>query len=227
MEFAVQSAEQEKAVRLPGIKPGSPVHPAGAPAAATRLSSTLIRYHNSYAASAYVNQPATNVINMVSAHTLATGKGIVADIDTGADFTHSVLRGSLIPGWDFVHNSPVGQEQADLNQETTAILDQETTPILDQETTPILDGGTAVILQQETTPILDQETTPILDGKTFPAFGHGTMTAGLIHLVAPNAQIMPLRAFGADGSATVSQIVDAIQYAILHKVDVINMSFRD
>jgi thermitase len=51
------------------------------------------------------------------------------------------------------------------------------------------------------------------------------MVAGLIHLVAPNAQIMPLRAFGADGKATVSQIVDAIQYAILHKVDVINMSF--
>ena len=87
MEFAVNSAEAEKAVRLPGIKPGSPVHPAGAPAAATRLSSTLIRYHNSYAASAYVNQPATDVIKMDRAHTLATGKGIVADIDTGADFT--------------------------------------------------------------------------------------------------------------------------------------------
>jgi subtilisin family serine protease len=114
---------------------------------------------------------------------------------------------------------------ADLNQETTPILDQETTPILDQETTPILDGGTAIILQQETTPILDQETTPILDGKKFPAFGHGTMTAGLIHLVAPDAKIMPLRAFGADGSATVSQIVQAIAFAIDRHVDVINMSF--
>jgi len=162
---------------------------------------------------------------MDRAHTLATGKGIVADIDTGADFTHSVLKGSLISGWDFVHNSPVGQEQADVNQETTPILDQETTPILDQETTPILDGGTAVILQQETTPILDQETTPILDGTKYPAYGHGTMVAGLIHLVAPDAKIMPLRAFGADGSATISQIVQAIGYAVDHQVDVINMSF--
>ena len=136
-----------------------------------------------------------------------------------------VLRDALTAGWDFVHNWPVGQEQADVNQETTPILDQETTPILDQETTPILDGGTAVILQQETTPILDQETTPILDGKKYPAYGHGTMVAGLIHLVAPDAKIMPLRAFGADGSATISQIVQAIYFAVDHGANVINMSF--
>ncbi|MEO8369188.1 MAG: S8 family serine peptidase [Candidatus Solibacter sp.] len=224
-EFAVRSAESEKPVRLPGIKPATAVHPSGAPAGSTRFASTLIRYHDTYASSAYVNQPATDVINMDRAHTLATGKGTVATIDTGVDFTHSVLRGSLTPGWDFIHDWPLGQEMADLNQETTPILDQETTPILDQETTPILDGGSAVILQQETTPILDQETTPILDGKKFPAYGHGTMVAGLIHLIAPDAKIMPLRAFGADGSATISQIVAAIYYAVDHNADVINMSF--
>ena len=225
LEFAVNSAEVEQPVRLPGIKAASAVHPAGAPAAASSISSTLVRYYNSYAASAYVDQPATDVINMDLAHTLATGAGIVATIDTGADFTHSVLGGSLTWGWDFVNGWPLGQEQADVNQETTPILDQETTPILDQETTPILDGGTAVILQQETTPILDQETTPILDGKKYPAFGHGTMVAGLIHLVAPDAKIMPLRAFGADGSASISQIVQAIYFAVDRGVNVINMSF--
>jgi subtilisin family serine protease len=224
-EFAVSSAEAEKAVRLPGINPAAPVHPAGAPSGATSISSVLISYYSSYAASAYVRQPATDVINMDKAHTLATGKGVVATIDTGVDFSHPVLRSSLVWGWDFVHGWPVGQEMADLNQETTPILDQETTPILDQETTPILDGGTAVILQQETTPILDQETTPILDGSKYPAYGHGTMVAGLIHLVAPSAQIMPLRAFGADGSATVSQIVQAIYFAVDRGADVINMSF--
>jgi subtilisin family serine protease len=226
MDSAVQSAEPEKAVRVPGIKASATVHPASAPAAGLRISSRLVPYYNSYAASAYVNQPATDIVNMDRAHTLATGDGVVvATIDTGVDFSHSVLRNSLIPGWDFVHNVPGGQELADLNQETTPILDQETTPILDQETTPILDGGTAIILQQETTPILDQETTPILDGKKFPDYGHGTAVAGLIHLFAPDAKIMPLRAFGADGSATVSQIVSAISYAIDHHVDVINMSF--
>ena len=224
-EFAVRSAEAEKPVRLPGFKPATPIHPSGAPAGSTRISSTLIRYYDTYASSAYVNQPATDVINMDKAHTLATGKALVATIDTGVDFTHSVLRGSLVFGWDFVHNWPLGQEMADLNQETTPILDQETTPILDQETTPILDGGSAIILQQETTPILDQETTPILDSKKYPAYGHGTMVAGLIHLIAPDAKIMPLRAFGSDGSATISQIVQAIYFAVDRRVDVINMSF--
>ena len=224
-EFAVSSVEEDKAVRLPGIKAGAPIRPAGAPAAATSISSVLISYYNSYAASAYVNQPAADVINMTKAHMLATGKGVVATIDTGVDFTHPVLRGSLIGGWDFVNGLPLGQEMADLNQETTPILDQETTPILDQETTPILDGGTAIILQQETTPILDQETTPILDASKYPAYGHGTMVAGLIHLVAPSAKIMPLRAFGADGSAAVSQILEAIYSAVDRGADVINMSF--
>ena len=42
-------------------------------------------------------------------------RGIVATIDTGADFTHPGLAPSLIPGWDFVHNMPLGQEQADIN----------------------------------------------------------------------------------------------------------------
>jgi subtilisin family serine protease len=192
---------------LPGIKAAATVHPASASATGLRISSTLIRYHDSFAASAYVNQPATDIINMDMAHGLATGDGaVVATIDTGVDFSHSVLNDALKSGWDFVHNVPGGQEVADLNQETTPILDQETTPILDQETTPILDGGTAIVLQQETTPILDQETTPI-------------------HLVAPDAAIMPLRAFGADGSATISQIVSAISYAIDRHVDVINMSF--
>jgi len=226
LEFAVRGAEQDKPVRLPGILAAAKVHPASANATGLSIPSQLIRYYGSYVASAYVNQPATDIINMNLAHNQATGRGaVVATIDTGVDFSHPVLNNSLRSGWDFVHNTAGGQEMADVNQETTPILDQETTPILDQETTPILDGGSAIILQQETTPILDQETTPILDGKKFPAFGHGTMTAGLIHLLAPEAEIMPLRAFGADGSATVSQIVSAISYAIDHHVDVINMSF--
>jgi len=51
------------------------------------------------------------------------------------------------------------------------------------------------------------------------------MGAGLIHLVAPDARIMPLRAFGADGSASISQIVQAIYFAVDRGVNVINMSF--
>jgi subtilisin family serine protease len=223
-EFSVQSAEPDSPVTLPGIKAASSiVRPAGS-GANISISSTLVRYHNSFVASGYLNQPAVGVINLATAQTLATGAGIVATIDTGADFTHPGLAGSLIPGWDFVNGVPLGQEQADINTGTPA-LSQETTPILDQETTPILDGGTAIVLTQETTPILDQETTPILDGTKYPAYGHGTMVASLVHLVAPDAKIMPLRAFGANGAASISQIVDALHYAVQHNAGVINMSF--
>jgi subtilisin family serine protease len=223
-EFSVRSVEPDNSVILPGIKPASEVvHPASS-GTNFPISSTLVRYHNSFVASGYLNQPAVGLINMANAQKLTTGGGVVATIDTGADFTHPGLAPSLIPGWDFVNNLPIGQEQADINT-AGATVQQETTPILDQETTPILDGGTAIVLSQETTPILDQETTPILDGTKYPAFGHGTMVASLIHLVAPDARIMPLRAFGANGSSSISQIVEAVHYAVEHNVDVINMSF--
>jgi subtilisin family serine protease len=224
-DFSVQTVESDNPVVLPGIKPASSIVRTAASGTGFSVSSTLVRYHNSFVASGYLNQPAVDMINLANAQKLATGAGIVATIDTGADFNHPGLSSSLVPGWDFVHNMPLGQEQADVNTSGAPVLGQETTPILDQETTPILDGGTAIILTQETTPILDQETTPILDGTKYPAFGHGTMVASLIHLVAPDTRIMPLRAFGANGSATISQIVAAVHYAVEHNADVINMSF--
>jgi subtilisin family serine protease len=232
-DAAVQSAEKDSPVLLPGIKAAAMVHPASAAAPAFPLDGTLTLYYRSLAANGYINQPAASLIKVSDAHKQSAGQGTVAVLDTGIDSTQPVLAGSVAAGWDFVHNNPGGQEVADTNQETTPILDQETTPILDQETTPILDGGSAIILDQETTPILDQETTPILDQETtpildatkFPAYGHGTMVAGLIHLVAPQAMLMPVKVFAADGTATISQIVNGIYWAVDHNADVINMSF--
>jgi subtilisin family serine protease len=100
-----------------------------------------------------------------------------------------------------------------------AILDQSTVAILDQKNLP-------VVLNQSTVAILDQSTVAILDTNQLPkAFGHGTMVSGLIHLVAPGAQIMPLRAFQSDGTANLSDVIRAIYYAVDHNARVINMSF--
>jgi subtilisin family serine protease len=74
--------------------------------------------------------------------------------------------------------------------------------------------------------VLDQSAVAVLDGPEYAAFGHGTMTAGIIHLVAPQAQIMPLKAFSADGSGYNSDILRAIYYAVGHGARVINMSFN-
>src|SRR2546426_9667854 len=103
---------------------------------------------------------------------------------------------------------------------------QSTASILDQSTASILDQNTIVILNQSTASILDQSTASILDTRQVPqTFGHGTMVAGIIHLVAPAARIMPLKAFEADGTAHLFDILRAIYYAVDHGAKVINMSF--
>jgi hypothetical protein len=48
---------------------------------------------------------------------------------------------------------------------------------------------------------------------------------GVIHLVAPSAQLLPLKAFKSDGTATLSNILRAIYYAVQNNANVINMSF--
>jgi subtilisin family serine protease len=168
----------------------------------------------------YVRQPAVTVIGLDSARSYATGAGTIAILDTGVDINHPVLKSSLVEGYDFTRNTAGGSEMADLDQSTTAILDAL------QSTTAILDKTRLVTLNQSTTAILDQSTTAILDRVGLPeAFGHGTMVAGVVHLVAPTAKIMPVKVFTADGFSTVSRIVDGIYYAVEHGATVINMSF--
>ncbi len=58
-----------------------------------------------------------------------------------------------------------------------------------------------------------------------PAYGHGTMMAGIVAAVAPGATIMPLRAFDSTGYASVTDIAAAILYAVNHGANVINMSY--
>jgi subtilisin family serine protease len=51
------------------------------------------------------------------------------------------------------------------------------------------------------------------------------MVAGLIHLVAPKAKIMPLKAFTAYGNAQQADIIRAIYFATDNGANIINMSF--
>ena len=51
------------------------------------------------------------------------------------------------------------------------------------------------------------------------------MVAGIVHLVAPNAWILPLKAFGADGRGYRSDVIRAIYYAVRANARVLNMSF--
>ncbi len=160
----------------------------------------------------YVGQPASTIIRLPDTQSAfsASGAGIVAVIDTGVDPTHPVLQAVLVPGYDFTRNQPNGSETTDYtgwppqaNSTNIAQVNQSTVAVLDQSTVAVLDGNPS----------------------QYAAFGHGTMVAGIIHLVAPTAQIMPLKAFGADGSGYLSDVLRAIYFAAQNGANVINMSF--
>jgi len=161
----------------------------------------------------YVFQPGNQLIRTDATHASfnTAGSGVtVADIDTGVDPNHPVLKSSLVAGYDFTRNQNGGSEMSDVSQSTVAVLD----------------GDKIAQVSQSTVAVLDQSTVAVLDGNGYEAFGHGTMTAGIIHLVAPQAKIMPLKAFQANGTGYNSDILRAIYYAIGHGAKVINMSFN-
>ena len=55
--------------------------------------------------------------------------------------------------------------------------------------------------------------------------GHGTFIAGVIALIAPDAKILPVRAFREDGTSDAFIVASALKYAADHGAHVINLSF--
>src|SRR6266576_3210690 len=143
-----------------------------------------------------------------------TGAGIVADIDTGVDPTPPALQGVLLQGYDFTRNQPGGSE----------LNDTSPCPFTSCPPPPCPNCSPAKV-NQSTAAVLDQSTAAVLDGTPYAAFGHGTMVMGIIHLVAPTAQLLPLKAFHSDGTAALSDILRAIYYGVQNGASVINMSF--
>jgi len=80
-------------------------------------------------------------------------------------------------------------------------------------------------VNQSTAAVLDQSTAAVLDNPQYAAFGHGTMVMGIIHLVAPQAQLLPLKAFSSDGTGYLSNILHAVYYGVQSGANIINMSF--
>jgi hypothetical protein len=171
-----------------------------------------VSYFGSPVWNGYATQPAANLIRVSEAQRQfrVKGSGVVAVIDTGVDRTHPALAGVLVPGYDFVGN--------------TAGVPDEDEGTITQSTAAVLDGGPAFV-NQSTAAVLDQPKIPLLSTAQYAGFGHGTMVAGVIHLVAPGVKIMPLRAFGKDGSGYLSDIIRAVYFASEQNANVINMSF--
>lgn len=168
-------------------------------------------YFNTNVWNGYAVQPAAQIVRVSDAQSMfhVSGAGIVADIDTGVDPNHPALRQVLLEGYDFTRNQPGGSEMNDFSG-------------------PPPDTNTSNIAQvnQSTAAVLDQSTAAVLDGNPqYSAFGHGTMVLGVVHLVAPRATLLPLKAFDSSGSGFLSDILRAVYFAVQNGANVINMSF--
>jgi len=63
------------------------------------------------------------------------------------------------------------------------------------------------------------------DDLTDEAWGHGTMVGGILALVAPDAQILPIRVLDSEGRGDAFRIALGVRHAVDMGVDVLNMSF--
>jgi len=159
----------------------------------------------------YKNQPAMQLTRSQLALSYATGHGVVvADINSLVDHSHSVLRGHLTSGYDFISAKPTAE--AALNQSNADFLDQSNSDFLDQSNSDFLDHNGASFLS-------------LPSPSPNPAYSHGTLCAGIIAASAPGAMIMPLRAFDDNGSSDQFMLAKAIRFAVDHGAQVINMSF--
>jgi subtilisin family serine protease len=160
----------------------------------------------------YLTQPANQIIRTSQTQSAyhVSGAGIVALIDTGIDPTHPAFAGVVLPGYDFTRNRANADEKGDLDHSTAAVLDGTGSPEL---VTPSLAA------------VVSSQGAAALGASQYSSFGHGTMTAGLVHLVAPTAKLLPLKTFKADGTGYSSDVIRAIYYAANNKTNVISMSF--
>ena len=202
--LGIQSVEPDQALPIPL----PPIN--NAPYGLT--DTAPVNYFGTVVTHGYAAQPAGQIIRLTDAQNGfgVSGAGIVAVIDTGVDINHPVLVPVLLPGYDFTRNQPGASEWLDMPQLQSAT------------STGSQPSG---VVQQQSAAILDQQSAAILDGQPCGAFGHGTMTSGIVHLVAPKAKILPLKAFSSNGTGYLSNIIAAMYYAVQHNANVVNMSF--
>ena len=172
-----------------------------------------IAYYGATVWEGYVVQTPTQIVRTSSTQSsfnVAGAGTTVALIDTGVDPNNSILAPHLVDGYDFTRNTQGGSEMGDVTQSTAGVID----------------GSGQTAGTSGSSGVVNQSTAGVIDGSQYSAFGHGTMTAGIVHLVAPNASLMPLKSFNADGTGYVSDVLRAIYYAVNHNAKVINMSFE-
>jgi subtilisin family serine protease len=211
---AVETAEPNAHVTLQ-----SPAQAALDPSLAEGMAvlldgTTLTTFYGTTVLRSYVNQPALSITHVSDVRKMSTGAGThIAYIDTGVDFYHPALGPWLDPGINVLDNG-TASELDGLSSMGASLLDGQGYSLLDNRFIFVLDAGMASLLDGSA------------PGGTFPKdLGHGTLVAGVLHLVAPAARIVPIKAFTAYGNTTMYALTEAVYQATQMGVDVLNMSF--
>lgn len=202
----VASAEFNARVKLHNSAEAS-LNPSLAAALASLLDGqTLTSFYGSTVLQSYVNQPALALTHVSDVRNISTGAGTrIAYIDTGVDFYHPALQPWLDPGVNVLGGATAGELDG-LSQMGASLLDQMGASLLDQAMAILLDGSST-------------------SGTLLSDYGHGTLVAGVLHLVAPQARIVPIKAFNIYGNSTMFAITQGVYAATEMGVDVLNMSF--
>ncbi len=146
------------------------------------------------------------------------GTGLVAVIDTGIDPNHPFFAGKVARGIDLITNGGSASELTGLSPEVLALINPTTTPLL--RTRPAyVSRATAAFFPASTSSDPNFGKIPI-------GLGHGTMVAGAIRLVAPGVRILPVRAFGQNGTGRLFDIIRGMHLSEQRGARVINMSLN-
>ena len=136
-------------------------------------------------------------LNISDVRRRSTGAGVlVAVIDTGVDISHNDIAPRL---WTDNADSADGVD----NDADGLIDDFRGWDFIDNDNNPTDEPGSP-------------QTT---------IAGHGTFIAGVVALLAPDARILPVRAFRLDGTSDAFTVASAVKYAADHGAHVINLSF--
>lgn len=209
----------QKLLGLPGIVDAEPdqllqLTQSQSPTAPPGLwDTTPVNYYGTTAWDGYVDQPAVQIVNLDAARSAfnVTGAGVVGVIDTGVNPNQPVLQGVLLQGYDFTTNQPGGSETGGVNQSTMSVVNSNSVAVAQ--------------VNQLTMAVVNQAEATEFEQPQYADFGHGTMTSGIIHLVAPTALILPLKAFGENGQGYLSNVIAAVYWGTQHGANVFNMSF--